>query len=42
MTKKAKANGSLFGNFLYEQILFLRPHFRYGAVVSSLESMCPG
>ncbi|MGD0971138.1 MAG: hypothetical protein ABSA04_07015 [Desulfobaccales bacterium] len=27
MTKKGKANGSFFGNFLYEQILSQRPHF---------------
>ena len=27
MTKKGKANGSFFGNFLYEQILSRRPHF---------------
>jgi transposase len=27
MTKKGRANGSFFGNFLYEQILSQRPHF---------------
>lgn len=27
MTKKGKANGSFFGNFLYDQILSQRPHF---------------
>jgi len=27
MSKKGTANGSLFGNFLYEQILDRRPHF---------------
>jgi hypothetical protein len=27
MTKKGKANGSFFGNFLYEQILFQIPQF---------------
>ena len=27
MTKKGKANGSFFGNFLYELILSPRPHF---------------
>ena len=27
MTKKGTANGSFFGNFLYEQILSQRPHF---------------
>ena len=27
MTKKGKANGSFFGDFLYEQILSQRPHF---------------
>jgi hypothetical protein len=27
MTKKGKANGSFFGNFLWEQILSQRPHF---------------
>jgi IS5 family transposase len=27
MTKKGKANGSFFGNFLYDQILSRRPHF---------------
>jgi len=27
MTRKGKANGSFFGNFLYEQILSPRPHF---------------
>lgn len=27
MTKKGKANGFFFGNFLYEQILSQRPHF---------------
>ncbi len=27
MTKKGKANGSFFGNFLYERILSPRPHF---------------
>jgi hypothetical protein len=27
MTQKGQANGSLFGNFLYEQILSQRPHF---------------
>jgi hypothetical protein len=27
MTQKGKANGSFFGNFLYEQILSQRPHF---------------
>ncbi|OGP74979.1 MAG: hypothetical protein A2Y80_08010 [Deltaproteobacteria bacterium RBG_13_58_19] len=27
MTQKGKANGSFFGNFLYDQILSQRPHF---------------
>ncbi len=27
MTKKGSANGSFFGNFLYEQVLSQRPHF---------------
>jgi len=27
MTKKGKANGSFFGNFLWAQILSQRPHF---------------
>jgi hypothetical protein len=42
MSKKGTANGSFFGNFLYEQILDRRPHFLKDlASLAACNSSCP-